>query len=145
VGRGPHLLFGNREGLVWVDDQGRLHEGRQIVYAGTLGSAYRRSRWLCRAQRRFLSRRLKRQLATMLLCLPFCLGQNTWVRVHNFLKKPRRGFLEKISLSHLGPFVATVDTFVENRRPVWRSRRLHFEHQVRWYQRSSSSDSFWAF
>lgn len=106
------LLFGRRNGLWWMDENGVPTEGSQVVSAESLGVRYRHLRWLIRAQNRFLRRRRVMCMKTILLCLSSRLGQNTWVRIDNFLRRPRSCFLSKLGFDYLGPFVSPVFKFI---------------------------------
>ena len=128
------LLFGHHNGgLLYEGFNGGIFEGEQIITAELLGLRVHRGRFIHRAQRRFLRRKRQRFLMTMLQCLPYRLGQNTWLRIRQFTKRSTVSFLEKLGLSYLGPFVSIVSLFVNNSKwdgcirrvdGDWRPRRV---------------------
>jgi len=124
------LLFGPSGGLRYAAMDGRIVEGSQVLSANTLGRAFKRGRFLRRAQRRFLRRKRRRRLTAMLLCLPRRLGQNTWLRVRQFTQRAATSFLQQVGQKQLPPLVSVVSHFVENTRMEHHRVRI-----ARWGQR----------
>jgi len=130
--RGPRsLLFGRGDGgLRYRTVDGRVVEGSQVISADTLGRAFKRGRFLRRAQRRFLRRKRRRRLTAMLLCLPCRLGQNAWLRLRQFTQRATTSFLQQVGQAHLPPLVSVVSRFVENTQLQHHRVRI-----ARWGQR----------
>ena len=114
--RGPRsLLFGRGDGgLRYRTVDGRVVEGSQVISADTLGRAFKRGRFLRRAQRMFLRKKRRKHLTAMLLCLPHRLGQNTWLRIRQFTQRCTASFLQQVGHKHLKQFVSVVSLFVDN-------------------------------
>ena len=125
------LMFGPTDGgLRYAAMDGRIVEGSQVLSADMLGRAFKRGRFLRRAQRRFLRRKRRRRLTAMLLCLPCRLGQNAWLRLRQFTQRATTSFLQQVGQAHLPPLVSVVSRFVENTQLQHHRVRI-----ARWGQR----------
>ena len=128
VGSRSLLLFGRTDGgLRYAGMDGRVVEGSEVISAETLGRAFKRGRFLRRAQRRFLRRKRRGRLTAVLLCLTHRLGQNTWLRLRQFTQRATPPFLQQIGQTRLGPLISVVWLFVENTKiKHYRPRVWHY-------------------
>jgi hypothetical protein len=110
------LFFGPPSGLFYRDMDGVIKEGNEVVQSASLGTRFKRGRWIRRLQARVHKKYWMRVMKSTLLCLPHRLGQNAWVRIGQFIRRKPTPFLALIGLGHLGTFVGIVKTFVNNSR-----------------------------
>jgi hypothetical protein len=103
------LLFGSPAGEFYRDMDGVMKEGTEIVTDTSLGSRFQRGRWIRRLQGRIHKKYWMRVMKSTLLCLPHRLGQNTWVRIGQFIRRKRTPFLALVGLDRLGSFVGIVE------------------------------------